>query len=86
MTSDKCQLSGCGKTRDDHLGMAHEFSVDGQLRKASESVQMRQSSFGSDPVLRLALINAGVITPEDLTKADAILQASGGGGVIAHTG
>jgi len=41
-------------------------------------------TFPSDMVLRLALVEKGILTPEDLDQAEAKLQAISGGGSVLH--
>lgn len=38
--------------------------------------------FTSDPVLRMLLVEKGVITPEELSATEAKLQAISGGGIV----
>lgn len=47
-------------------------------RAASSGVETRRASFPFDPVLRLALIDKGILTPEDLTAAEAKIITLGG--------
>lgn len=81
----------CHKTRADHGDMVHAFSgPDENVRlrpnklsseSSSSSAPIPQGSIGiamrGDPVLRLALIRAGLITPADLDKIEAELRVSG---------
>jgi len=82
----------CKKPRSEHQGMRHAFVLftdkdqglrprnDGSDASSSDKPKS-QGSLGiamrGDPVLRLALIRAGVITSEDLDKVEAELKASG---------
>ena len=80
----------CGKDEQWHRDNQpnHDFSIDGRLTKRAPSQASDPSSqnrprinMGGDPVLRMALIRKGVITPEDLTQVEAELSATG----ISHT-
>jgi hypothetical protein len=58
----------------------HEFSLDGQLRRAQPmtvEAPMPNVSIPSDPILRLVLIEKGLITSEDLAEAEAKLRSTG---------
>lgn len=81
---DDCLI--CGKSEQWHRdnNPSHSFSVDGRLVKRApsqanlpSSQNQPQIATGGDPVLRMALIRAGVITPEDLTQVEAELNATG---------
>jgi hypothetical protein len=39
-------------------------------------VKVERSTLPFDPVLRMALISNGVITPEDLTHAEAMMRSA----------
>lgn len=47
-------------------------------KKEKPQPEIRQSAMPIDPVLRVALINKGVITPQDLRDAEAVIQAATG--------
>lgn len=91
MTIDPCRI--CDLPRAEHGQMRHEFISLEETRNtglrpaksssdaSSGSAPSSQGSFriasGGDPVLRLALIRAGVITAQDLDSIEAELKASG---------
>lgn len=54
-----------------HTGMRHAFSVEGILSSVDDQAKNRipRPPSTSDHVLRLAMIEAGLITPEQLTEA-----------------
>lgn len=43
----------------------------------SDKASVEHSVFPFDPVLRIALIGKGILEPEDITRAEQILKASG---------
>lgn len=63
----------------------HKFNTNGQLipvdpatvGKPEQPQQPRSVTTPADPILRYLLIQAGVITVEDLDKAEAVLRATG---------
>jgi hypothetical protein len=83
----------CDKPKAEHEEMRHQFVALDETRNtglrpqkssddaSSSSAPASQGSLGiargGDPVLRLALIRAGVITPQDLDAIEAELKASG---------
>lgn len=76
----------CGKDERWHREneVLHAFSLDGRLKKAESpppskpvSQERPKVNIQGDPVLRMALIRAGVITPEDLTQVEDELNATG---------
>lgn len=80
----------CGKDEKWHRenDSAHAFATDGRLIRRAQSQSNDPSSqnrprinTGGDPVLRMALIRKGIITPEDLTQVEDELNATG----ISHT-
>lgn len=79
----------CNRPEDGHVGMRHPFTMPGSVQRL-EGPEMtgvvRQSQAPEmpfDPVLRMALINTGVLTPQDLTDAERIIASiSGRGGEI----
>ena len=90
-TEDRCRI--CDKPKAEHAEMRHEFvpldaerntglrpqksSSDASSSSAPESQGSLRVARGGDPVLRLALIRAGVITAQDLDNIEAELKASG---------
>lgn len=67
---------------------AHVFSDDGRIIQRSRSQasdpvseENPRMQLAGDPVLRMALIRKGVITPEDLDEVENELRATG----ISHT-
>jgi hypothetical protein len=80
----------CGVPEEGHEGRRHPFTPEGvdagtdwlkqkqTTPEASAAPQPQMSSFPFDPVLRLALINKGVLTPDDLTQAEQQIKAIGG--------
>lgn len=98
-SEDVC--GACGRSPDDHTGMRHPFSPKGastswlkpQKDQLSQAVNVTgprmpspmQSVMPFDPVLRQALIHNGVITPDDLTKAEGVIRALGMGGALGGT-
>lgn len=87
MASDTC--AHCPREATEHAAaeregvVRHKFSRDGRLepletqQKPGTNPQTRIAKTPSDPVLRYILIQAGVITVEDLDKAEATLAATG---------
>lgn len=89
--TDACQI--CGVTRENHRGLRHMFVAPGETRNtglrpnasgsdaSSHDAAGSQGSLGiasrGDPVLRFALIRAGVLTAKDLELVEAELKASG---------
>lgn len=87
---EKCEL--CQVPRNMHGGKMHAF-VGAETRNqglrpnksgshaSSSDASESQGSLGialkGDPVLRIALIRKGVLTPEDLTVAEAELKSYG---------
>lgn len=77
----------CGKTAEEHKTLMHRFTERGGLAKkgkgddASSGVPGSQkapsAALTGDPVLRVALIRAGIISPDDLTAVEEELRASG---------
>lgn len=74
-----CKL--CGRTRDEHGGLAHAFqTVYDRLEKAESPRQIESDQLTiipGDPVLRFILIQKGLITPEELTETEKVLRATG---------
>lgn len=80
----------CNWPERDHKerNMQHAFTLTGELARRARNNDMNSSPGAEikqlpqgDPVLRMALIRAGVITPEDLTQVENELKATG----ISHT-
>lgn len=74
----------CGQNKDWHKEHKprHEFtSAGGPLVESQpepdKAGAQRVPLPGGDPVLRLALISAGVLTPGDIEKAERMLRAAG---------
>jgi hypothetical protein len=66
----------CGQTKNwhDEHSTIHQFSaVDGQIHRRSS--QIKVSQLPTDPVLRVALIDNGILTVEQLTAAEAKIDA-----------
>lgn len=82
----------CERPEDYHggrYGVRHPFTPPGvsqRLEAPDTSGFVKQSAAPDmpfDPILRMALINKGVLTPQDLTDAERIVSAiSGRGGEI----
>lgn len=69
--------STCGQAYDpDRLQETHPYRhpVNGPLQAQPKD---DTPQFPTDPILRLALIRAGVITAKDLTEAEEELKATG---------
>lgn len=90
LTKMKTECLICGKDEQWHRenNPAHAFSLDGRLTRAQRQPDAKPVSQerpriqgGGDPVLRMALIRKGIITPEDLTQVEDELNATG----ISHT-
>lgn len=70
---------------------AHPYSPEGgagKLNAKPKETSKIVSQLGGDPALRLALISAGVITYEDLARAEEALRGARDAGspiVVAHT-
>ena len=84
-TEDYCTI--CGKPRSAHP-FRHAFASTStgntlQAMTAEEASQdddppsMGVSQLGGDPILRLALIRRGIITPDDLTYVEDELKGAG---------
>lgn len=81
----------CHRPRKDHSRFRHDFRAFGESPTLSESAPRRESpdqvdpasqgririATGGDPVLRMTLIRAGVISVGDLDKVEAELRATG---------
>lgn len=92
---DECRI--CHRPKEDHLNFRHEFvPADGSsilLEKLADdalpasgdpSTQVKIRSIpGGDPVLRMALIRAGIITTADLSAVEEELRATGVAGYDA---
>jgi hypothetical protein len=82
--SELCTM--CNRPEDGHLGMRHPFTPPGVAQslegpEKTGSVKMAQApDMPFDPILRMALINKGVLTPDDLTEAERIVTAISGRG------
>lgn len=90
-TTEPGTCSLCGKPKEGHRGV-HPFTPEGQdagtdwlkTKKREEEpppsldTQLPLAQFPFDPVLRMALINKGVLTAEDLTSAENQIKAIGG--------
>lgn len=82
-TTNDPTCSMCGVTAENHTGRRHPFTPAGMpmdqsfLKKQDAQVppvqQMPAPAAPFDPVLRMALINKGLITPEDLTAAEKLV-------------
>ena len=74
----------CGKPKDNHP-FRHAFAstFTGNTLKAApkeepeDSTPSRDIQLGGDPVLRLALIRRGIITPDDLSCIEQELKGAG---------
>lgn len=66
----------CHKAEANHEGLNHKFSIEGILIPVDADAAKRMPPQRSMPdhVLRLALINRGLLTPDDLNKAAAELR------------
>jgi hypothetical protein len=92
MTMSKtCRM--CGQSQQWHLDMnpRHPFTPrDGAssptLTVMDDSPVIRQMDTPFDPVLRLALVNAGVITAEQLSQAEKDFHMINGGGNHGSSG
>lgn len=81
----QCKI--CPDTEENHDHRQHEFVGPGEdaiVRKASQG-DTPTHGLGFDPVLRVALVNKGILTQQDLRDAerlvispDQMTQASGG--------
>lgn len=75
--------STCGNSYDPgNIQETHPYRhpVNGPVRDASQDKQSESKSqprLPSDPILRLVLIEKGLITVDDLNEAEARLKASG---------
>ena len=86
-------LCFCGRDRRSHTGLAHEYSTTGTLKRkddADDSVSSSSAIPGDaevetrlqnmpngDPILRMVLIRAGLITADQLTEVENELKATG---------
>jgi hypothetical protein len=86
MTCITCNNSGVGDPRQWHAGYQHPFRGVGDTRRwnrpsepaSDEKPDVSMVTGPHDPVLRQALIDKGVLTPDDLRDAQAkILMVSG---------
>lgn len=68
-----CGVPGCGKTREEHKELNHEFDIVGNLR-AKEPVKPPAAISGLDIPLRLLLLDKGIITAEELTMKEVALR------------
>ncbi len=89
MSNEVCKY--CHKDRQwhrDHPEVKHEFTTNGPLQAKSSPVAPPPGDVPSsvpaprplppgDPVLRMALIRAGVLSPQQLTDVEDELRASG---------
>lgn len=90
MANDTC--AHCPRSREEHMAaeregvVRHKFSADGALdpvtpgtvgKPPAQAKQPQVQLTPADPVLRFVLIEAGVITPEQLTEAENKLRATG---------
>lgn len=88
--ADVCTV--CFKNRAEHGDMKHVFrgrddrqqslrphkaSADASSNAGDRSQESLGVALSGDPVLRMALIRKGLITPDDLTAVEAELRASG---------
>lgn len=85
MMDDDPRCSLCGQTRSWHQenGPRHHFTLsDGStpLKMSDEVPQMKRVDLPFDPILRMALVNAGVITTDQLRQAERDYHAINGGG------
>jgi hypothetical protein len=74
MTSDVCRT--CEKPREGHEKFQHPFN-DGSLANplARPAASITPPAHPFDPVLRQALIDKGVLTPDDLRSAQDKIDA-----------
>jgi len=74
MEDDSCKV--CGGTRLAHRQLNHEFSEDGQLRQKQDPPKQRPAAAASgiDLALRMVLIDAGVVSAEDIALKGAELR------------
>ena len=61
----------CGRDNGDHDFKKHREAR--RSPKEGEESNVRQGVAGFDPVLRVALVNAGVITEQDLRNAETLV-------------
>lgn len=93
-----CTVPGCGKIREQHRALAHQFQGDEDAMLRKVAPQQVRTVVAADPVLRIALVRAGVITYDQLTEVEKELRAAGllggsdagdrgsGGGDSGHRG
>ena len=79
---DNALCTICGRNRQWHkdTGAKHQFTddPDGKLEHAKSGPPVTTNNrIPGDPILRFLLIEKGLITPEDLTKAEEKLRAVG---------
>jgi hypothetical protein len=86
--SEPCTM--CNRPEDSHEGMRHPFTPPGVEQhlegpEKTGTVKVTHApDMPFDPILRMALINKGVLTPADLTEAERIVTAiSGRGGDLS---
>lgn len=68
-----CAICGLSEAAHESLGTQHAYTETGELR-LRELPKPQPTKIAVDVVLRLALLNAGVITSEDLTEASRQLS------------
>lgn len=73
---DRCPT--CGQTREWHEANNPRHSFGGKLGQTPMRPQVKAAPWPFDPVLRQALVDKGIITPEDLTAAEAKIRAISG--------
>lgn len=71
----KCKV--CDKTKDEHRGVVHEFQ--GEVERLVEAAPAARKGPG-DPVLRMLLIEKGLVTPDELEATERKLKIIGGTG------
>jgi hypothetical protein len=80
MTSptDEEKCTTCGRTRVWHQENKSRHAFNGKLGQTPMRPQVKAAPWPFDPVLRQALIDKGILTPEDLTAAEAKIRAISG--------
>ncbi len=77
-TSDDPTCATCGRPHGGDYQPRHPFRSEGSAlvwEPPKGDVTAKPSRFPIDPVLRQALVDRGVITPQDLKDAEAKIQA-----------
>lgn len=66
----------CGQNKEAHREMAHKFSISGQLEAKETEKPPTTPRTSADHVLRLLLMEAGVITAEQMTAMEVKVHES----------